>query len=657
MSVAAKVGKNPISAFLYGLRPIKRIRISEWAQQNRKMPKGNAINGAFENSVTPYAVAIMDALSVFSSYQEVIFMKGAQVAATTTGENFVGYYMDVSPVPILIMYPTVAVAKRNSKRRIGPMIADTDSLREKVAPAKSRTGGNTILEKEGVGFSLLMVGANSPSDLRSVNICCIVFDEIDEYPTDLEGQGDPIEIGKKRAMTYGDKKKILYISTPTVKGASHIEKEFNETDQNHYYIPCPHCAPDAPITYTNPDLHYADSPAPGFQKLVLENFVFTPGKPEEVWYRCIHCAGKITNADKHFFLPRGQWVSENPELKNKKRIGFHLPAFYSGVGLYSWEDMATDYDRALKSPTRMKTFVQTIQGLPYEEEGEQPSYQGLFERSVNSGYRTNEIPDEVCFLTAGVDVQNDRIEIEIVGWGKGKRSWSIDYRVLDGRPTEKAVWVELEKILSEIWVRESDGMMFGLNFTLIDEGHVKNSVYLFCLKMGLNRILPCKGSGTQTTPISAPKKVYIRRDGKKSEELQHVTINVDFYKSALYGQLNLPLSDEDKAIGPEMYCHFPNNYELEHYKRLTAEKRITIETVNGFSKQLWKKASSHTRNEQLDTRVYAMAAATLLGIDRFDDEDYDRLIGNNEEKQPKTPKTPTNNARKLPKLPKLPKPF
>lgn len=616
-----------IQPFLNGLKPIRRISVSQWADSYRVLGPAVSNNaGQWDTNYTPYLRAPMDALSVFEPYKEVVFMKGARIGATAAGENFLGYCMHITPAPILLMYPTVKVAQRMSKRRIATLISDSPVLKNIVSSPKSRDGSNTILEKDFPGGNILICGANSTSDLKAISVRFFLPDEVDEYPSDLGEQGDIIEMAKVRTFTYDENKKIFYISTPTVKGVSNIEALFEETDQHYYFVPCPHCAPNAPITPHDFKEQFAATPPPGYQKLVLEQFEFTIGNAAAVYYRCIHCNKEIHNYHKEFFLPRGKWVPECPAKSSLDKIGFHLNSFYSPIGMYSWKTMADGYQKALKDTLKMKTFVQTTEGKPYEQEGEQPPYMALFQRAVASNYQTNVIPDEVCFLTCGIDVQKDRLELEIVGWGKGKRSYSIDYRIINGRPEEQFVWNELAKVLSETWARESDGFVFGLSMTLIDDGYLTNEVYAFALSQGLSRILPCRGRDTQSIPISAPQPVFLKRDGKKSESLKHVNISTDYFKTALYAQLRLNRTTETGLNGPESYCHFPKNYSEQHYKQLTIERKVTAPGSKGYDAAVWKKPPG-ARNEQLDTRVYAMAAATLFGIDRMTDTDYDKVSG------------------------------
>ena len=639
---------------LNGLRPIRRISVSDWAQSYRVLGASvSNIAGPWKNEVTPYLRAPMDALSVFAPYKEVVFMKGARIGATSVAENFVGYCIHITPAPILMMFPTVGVAKRMSKRRIATLISDSPVLRNIVSSPKSRDGSNTILEKDFPGGNILITGANSTGDLRAISIRFFIPDEIDEYSNDLGDQGDVIEIARVRTNTYDDNKKIFFVSTPTIKGISNIEKLFLETDQHYCYLPCPHCAPNAPITGNNFEDLFAKKPPKGYQKLTLDQFRFTIGNAAAVYYECIHCHKEIHNYHKAFMLPRHLWIPEFPEKSNNDRIGFHLNSFYSPIGMYSWATMAHTYEMALKDPLKMKTFIQTTLGEPYEEEGEQPPHSALFQRAVASNYSTNEIPDDVCFLTAGIDVQKDRIEVEIVGWAKGKRSYSIDYRIYNGRPEEQKVWNDLSSLMSETWFRESDGFLFGLSFTLIDAGYLANEVYKFALAQGLSRILPCKGQDTQTIPISSPQPVFIKRDGKKAESLKHINISTDYFKTALYSHLRLSRTDETGIIGPESYCNFPKNYSEEHYKRLTIEKKVTVTGSKGYDTAVWKKPPG-ARNEQLDCRIYAMAAAALFGIDRFTDHDYDALVGAVADKVKKPiKKNKTNNLPPMGNLPGL----
>lgn len=650
----ARANRKLLKTFFRGLLPTKRISVSAWAENYRILGEGVSNLGGtrWKNDKTPYLKAIMDCLGVFSRYKEVIFEKGTQIGATSAGENCVGYWIHITPDPILIMYPTVNVAKRNSKRRLQSLIEDTPELRRLVGSSKSRNGNNTILEKKFRGGTIMLCGANSPSDLRSVNIRFEIFDEIDEYPIDLADQGDPIEIAKRRTNTYEENKKMFFISTPTIKGASHIDALYSKTDQHNLYLACPLCCKNAAITGDTFEEQFAKEPPKGYFKLVLGNFVFTANKPELTYYKCPHCKGAVYNHDKKFMLQRYKWVPENPAKSNDITIGFHLSAFYSPVGSYSWQTMAQDYFNALEDPVKMKTFVQTTEGLPFEQEGNQPDYNKLFDRASSSNYSEGQIPNEVCMITIGMDVQNDRIEAEIVGWGKGRRSYSLGYRQYLGRPVEGSeIWEEIAMMLNETFIRE-DGLVLGVNMALIDEGHHKNDVYAFCLRMGLNKVMPCKGSATLKTPISSPSAVYIKRDGKKSEILKHINVNTDYYKTALYAYLQLSKNDENPILGPKLYCHFPNNYPLEHYKRLTVERQIVVPTSRGFSKLAWQKPSG-ARNEQLDVRVYAMAAATLMGIENFTDDDFDIVAGNMvDDAQDKSPvkKAPINRLPRLKKI-------
>ena len=265
------------------------------------------------------------------------------------------------------------------------------------------------MQKSFDGGVLLFAGANSAAGLRSVPIRFLILDEVDAYPQDLDGEGSPIELAIARTRTFPNKK-IYIVSTPTISGLSVIESEFLETDQNYYHVPCPYCG--------------------GMQPLTFSQLKWDEGRPETARYECVHCGARIEERHKVEMFAHGEWVASKPEKSNPDTIGFHLNSLYSPFGWQSWGEIAADFVKAKDNQSRLKVFVNTTLGETWAERGEAPPYKNLYNR--RESYRTNSVPDDVCFITAGVDVQRDRLELEIVGWCADKRSYSIDYRVIDG---------------------------------------------------------------------------------------------------------------------------------------------------------------------------------------------------------------------------------
>ena len=275
------------AAFDRGLRPDPLLKVSEWADQHRRLSgKGAAEPGPWRTARTPYLREIMDCLSPSSPYERVVFMKGAQIGATECGNNWIGYVIHHAPGPMLAVLPTVEMAKRNSRQRIDPLIEDSEVLSQLVKPARSRDSGNTVLTKAFQGGLLAMTGANSAVGLRSMPVRYLFLDEVDGYPGDIDGEGDPVSLAEARTRTFA-RRKVFIVSTPTVKGVSRIEREFEASDQRRYFVPCPHCE--------------------FFQWLEFERLRWDKGCPETAHYLCTECEGQIHEHHKTRMLERGEW--------------------------------------------------------------------------------------------------------------------------------------------------------------------------------------------------------------------------------------------------------------------------------------------------------------------------------------------------------------
>ena len=381
-----------------GLKPDPLLTVSEWADRYRVLSqRASSEPGRWRTERTPYLKEIMDCLSPSSPVQRVALMKGAQIGGTECGNCWIGYVIHQAPGPMMAVAPTVELAKRNSKQRINPLIEESDVLRERVKERRSRDSGNTVLSKEFPGGVLILTGANSAVGLRSMPARYLFLDEVDGYPGDVEGEGDPILLAERRSATF-QRRKILLVSTPKTKSLSRIQREYDASDQRRYFVPCPHCHEQ--------------------QTLELENLRWPKRRPREAEYACAHCGSLIGERHKTWMLEHGEW---RPSAEGAGRTaGFHLSSLYSPVGWFSWGDAAEMYEQAQKTPDLIKGFVNTVLGLPFEEEAEAPEWQRLYERRET--YRIGVVPEGGLFLTAGVDVQKDRIEVEVVAWGRGKEA-------------------------------------------------------------------------------------------------------------------------------------------------------------------------------------------------------------------------------------------
>ena len=563
-------------AFAEGLRPDPALTVSEWAEAHRMLsPQSTAEPGPWRTERTPYLKEIMDALSVSNSCEMVVLMKGAQLGGTECGNNWLGYVIHHAPGPMLFVQPTVEMAKRTSKQRITPMIDACPALTERVQPARSRDSGNTLLAKEFPGGILVMTGANSAVGLRSMPVRYLFLDEVDGYESDVDGEGDPVELAMKRTSTYARNRKVFLVSTPTVRGLSRIEAAWERSDQRYFQVPCPHCGERAPILW--------------------RNLRWPEGKPEDAHLVCEACGKEIPERHKETMLASGEWVP----TKDSAIRGYHLSALYSPLGWYSWAKAAEDFLEAKRmGPEGLKTWTNTVLGETWEEQGEAVQEGSLIGRREQY---PAEVPAAALVLTAGIDVQDDRLEMEVVGWGKGEESWGIEYRTVWGDPGRPAVWQQLDEALAKIYQHEN-GHRLRVVTACIDSGHATQQVYEHVLNRAAGGLFAVKGmAGTGRPILSAPSK---RKTGYSKRTVPVFLVGVDEAKGLLYSRLRL------REPGPG-FCHFPieAGYDVEYFAQLTAEKCITRYT-RGFPRREWVKV--RPRNEALDCRVYATAALYLL---------------------------------------------
>lgn len=507
---------------------------------------------------------------------DVVVMSSAQVGKTTIMKAVIGYFVDQDPAPMLCLQPTVEMAQTFSKDRLAPMVRDTPALHGKIADPKSRSSGNTVLHKRFPGGHITMAGANSPASLASRPIRVVLLDETSRYPESAGSEGDPVSLARKRATTFWNRK-IVETSTPTDKGCR-IEQSFDRSDQRYFHVPCSHCDHE--------------------QVLKWESVKWPEGEPDKAQIACKQCGVLWSESDRIRAIVRGEWKASAPF---RGIAGFHINEIYS-----PWSTPAAMANAFLEAkhggPEQLKTWVNTALGESWEEEGESVDEHLLMARREDFG---DLIPKSVLALTMGVDVQRDRLEYEVVGWDEQQESWSIEYQILPGDPTDGDVWANLAEVISGRH-KTADGRMLSIVATCVDSGYLPKNVYEFCGSQGMH-VLPVKGVPGKRpvveTGIQRMRRLRRRqRDGVKPE-----IIGVDEAKLILHRRLHI------ERPGPG-YCHFPSERDDEYFAQLTAEKLVTR-----FSKgrPILEWIQMRPRNEALDCRVYAHAALLLHGIDKI----------------------------------------
>ncbi len=605
-------------AWREGLTPDPLLTVSEWADRYRMLSSKSASEpGRWSTRRTPYLKEIMDCLSPSSPAERVVFMKGAQVGGTECGNNWIGYCIHLAPGPMMAVSPTVEMAKRNSRQRIDPLIEESPALSERIAPSRSRDAGNTVLAKEFRGGVLVMTGANSAVGLRSMPVRYLFLDEVDGYPADVEGEGDAIRLAEARTRTFA-RRKIFIVSTPTVAGASPIEREFEASDQRRFFVPCPHCG------------HR--------QWLRFEQLRWQWGEPQTARYVCEDCEEAIAESHKTWMLEHGEWRATKPDAGQEpecrggqgrpgaasagKTVGFHLSSLYSPLGWRSWADIAAAWEAAQGSATRLKAFKNTELGEVWVEEGEAPDWERLLER--REAYPLGTVPAGGLLLVGGADVQKDRIEASVWAFGRGKESWLVEHRVLMGDTARDAVWKRLAEMLAETWTHES-GARLPLTRFAIDTGFATQETYAFVRRMKDARLMAVKGVARGAALVGTPTAVDVTLGGRKLRRgVKVFAVAGGIAKLEFYNNLrkSVEVLDDGEIRYPEGYVHLPK-VDAEFVKQLCAEQLITRRNRNGYPVREWQKIRE--RNEALDCYVYARAAASAAGLDRFEERHWREL--------------------------------
>lgn len=552
------------------LKPPPKLTVSEWADSFRKLsPESSAEVGAWHTSRAEYQREILDAVSD-PSIESVTIMSCAQVGKTEMLLNLIGYHIHQDPSPILLVQPTLDMAQTFSKDRLAPMLRDSPVLQGKVADPKARDSGNTTLKKNFFGGHITMCGANSPASLASRPIRVVLFDEVDRFPVSAGSEGDPIDLARKRSATFWNRKEVS-VSTPTIRNASRIEGLFENTDKREYHVPCPDCGHHQVMRWSN--VHWTDE------------------DPDTAFYACEECGGAWDDAARYKAIRKGEWRATAPFVG---RAGFRLSGLCS-----PWTPLSSavaDFLQAKKLPETLRVWVNTYLGESWEDDGERLDDFQI--ASHREDYNADSIPKEVVFITAGIDVQDDRLEMEVLGHGRDSETWSIEYRSIFGDPASGQVWAELDNFLSLTYKTEDDREL-SIKASAIDTGgHHTQAVYKYCKPRLSRRVFAIKGVGGEGKPIVG------RPSTNNHIKCKLFPIGVDTAKEMVYSHLKI------KEIGAG-YCHFPKAYTDEYFAMLTAEK-VVRKYHKGFHRREWVKV--RPRNEALDCRVYALAALSIVGV-------------------------------------------
>ena len=574
--------------------------MGEWADRERRLSsEASAAAGRWVTSRAEYQRGIMDAISD-PRLRDIVVMAGAQVGKTEMLLNVIGFHIHHDPSPILLVQPTLEMAQAFSKDRLAPMLRDTPALKGSVKDPRSRDANNTTTHKVFTGGHISLVGSNSAAGLASRPIRVVLCDEVDRYPPSAGSEGSPILLARKRSATFHNRKMVM-VSTPTNKGASMIESQYEESDKRQYFVPCEDCGT--------------------VQTLKWSNVKWEKDKPETAYYACEACGSVWDDAKRNRSVRKGEWVAT---ADFTGVAGFHINGLYSPWTMLA--DAVRDFLIAKKAPDTLRVFVNTFLAETWEDAGETVGDIRFDDREEEFGAN---IPDEIVVITAGIDVQDDRLELELVGWGRDEESWSLDYKTLYGDPSTPHLWNDLDNILKASYTTES-GRQLGIRAACVDSGgHYTQAVYNFVRPREGRRIFAIKGmAGEQRPLVGRPSKNNI---GK----IKLFTVGTFPIKELIFSRLKI----QSSGAG---YCHFPAGRSDEYYQQLANSEKIVTKYQKGFPRREFVK--TRTRNEALDCRVYAYAALCILSLNI--NAVADRVVNAPEPETEPQPQQPNPLARR-----------
>lgn len=575
MTIIKKAGKE----VKLSVKPIGKLTLSQWADQNAILSAESSAEAGRWHSL-PYQRGMMDAITD-PGIEMITVMKSARVGYTKILNHVIGYHIHQDPCSIMLVQPTIEDAEGYSKEEIAPMLRDTPCLHGLVSEAKTKDSNNTILTKLFPGGALGLVGANSPRGFRRVSRRIVLFDEIDGYPASAGSEGDQIKLGIKRTEYFWNRK-IVMGSTPTTKDASRIERMFEQSDQRRYYVPCPHCG----------EMQYFKWP----------NLKWPSGEPKKAYFECEKNKCEIHHDKKREMIENGGWRAT--AHGSGKHAGFHIWAAYSYSPNASWGALAEEFLEAKGDSESLKTFVNTALGELWEEEySAKIGADGL--RARAEIWEPTIIPQKAICLTAGVDVQDNRLAVSIYAWGKDEECWTHSHSEIFGDPSKPEIWKQLDSVIFGSYKHES-GSEIKILCTAIDTGgHFTHEVYGYVRERRTRGVIAVKGQSQKGKPaIGKPTKQDVNFRGQSLKHgIELYPMGSDTVKGVLYGRM------KHNEPGPG-YIHFNASLDDEYFKQVTSEKQIT-RYVKGFPVRDWVKKAG-ARNEALDCFVMAYVALQWL---------------------------------------------
>lgn len=585
-----------------GIAPDRSVSTSAWVAGHMVLPDGPKAGELYDPDTTPQLAEIQNCLDTDHPCTRVSVRKAAQTAFTVgVGVGWLGSIIANAPARTLVVMPTLDAAREFNSEKFHPVLEETPVLRRRVAEARSRSvRSSTTLKKRFAGGTITLTGANSTVDLRSKTVRYLLADEIDDWPLDLNGQGDPMDMADARQRAFyatGEYKK-LEGSTPTIKGASRIDAAFEAGDQRYYQVPCPHCRER--------------------QRLVFKNLRFNKEYPYNAHYVCAVNGCVVEHHHKRAMVLAGEWVAEAPGPG--RHPSFHLDTLTSL--LVAWDDIAKAWLDAQGKPEKLKAFVNLWLGESWEERGEAPEWERLYARRAM--YPARVIPVGGLLLTGGADVQQDGIYYEVVAWGRDKQSWSLDIGFLEGDTSDpdNDVWRDLDEVYERAYP-DAYGNAWRVDAFAVDAGFNSNTVYLWTRARARAYAIKGEDGWAKAAIASTPTKVEVSHRGKRKRrgaELWHV--GTWPLKAEFYAYLRKQGRRDGHETDPYGYCHFSEAVHDERYFKQLVSEFLKETKIKGRPAKVWHASGP---NHFHDCRIYNMAMASRIGVGARTPEQWDAV--------------------------------
>lgn len=588
--------------------PQKRESIAEWMSHSFRLPSGTSEPGLYDVKRAPYQKAILEAMSPQSEARQIVLCFGAQMGKTTCELGAMAYYIQSYPRPQGFAFSNDGELKFFVKSKFNPLLTANPNLKACLGFG-SKDSGDTLDEKLYPGGFLKFVSANTEANMRSYSVAVMIADEIDTYPSNVGGNGSPITQLKKRTNTFAETAKMVFSSTPG-NNYSEILQLMSESTYQKYMVKCPCCH-----EYLSFEMEHFGWDTNEAGKTVID-----------AWMACPHCGYLMHNRDKTELLKEengAMWVATNADAP-KENMGFFLPSFYAPEGWLSWKQIAQEHLDALNAKKEEKmlkliAFYNTVLCRQYHEAGDTPEVKNLMQRGTDSIYKRGVAPNWVTGITTGADVQGNRVEVTVMGWGKRLRHIPIDHYIIVLEATEQitdvgaSVWQKYkDEVVNGMWQRE-DGFILTSMANALDHSYQPRTIDHVYQMIQSEKLFPVHGEQKHNDLVPA----FRHRAYKESIPSTWYNVAVNQIKSIIYSGLVKDPSNENVYNA----CEFPQGYADEFYEQLVSER---LELDMKTKKEGWRKIRA--RNEVLDTFVYNYAMMYKLGLDGLTDEDWDAIL-------------------------------